>query len=152
MSSPIAVLSVAFDSLPALRHLAADLTRQTSTPSRWMVVNNAPDTAPLRPGDLPCPPTLPLEIIEGQQGDGFAAGCNRGFRELARHGWHGWIWLLNPDTRLPAGTELDQMEVALTRVTPASVVGTAVHGEDGSMEARGGWWDGGLAFRGRCVG
>lgn len=152
MSSSIAILSVAFDSLPALRQLAGDLTRQTTAPSHWMVVNNAPDTAPLRPGDLPCPPTVPLEIVDGEEGDGFGAGCNRGFRELERHGWYGWIWLLNPDTRLHRGGELDQMEAALSRVSPSSVVGTAVHGDDGSMEASGGWWDGGLAFRRRCVG
>lgn len=150
-SPGLAVLTVAYDSREALTGLAADLARQGLPPAHWLVVNNAPRSAPLQPGDLPAG-ALPLRLLEGQEGEGFGAGCNRGFDHLAGRGWDGWIWLLNPDTRLPRGDELASLAAALAGLEPTAVVGTAVRADDGSLEPSAGWLDPGLAFRRRRVG
>ncbi len=147
------VLSVAYHSLDALQQLGDDLARQSLLPFRWLVVDNSPESAPLRAGDLsgggggP-----PLELVAGREGDGFGAGCNQGFEHLARQGWGGWIWLLNPDTALPAGDELERLSLALAQLPPRALLGTAVRSGRGELEPSGGWIDPGLDFRRRRVG
>ena len=83
------VLSVAYHSLEALQQLGADLARQSLHPFRWLVVDNSPESAPLRASDLSGGGGLPLDLVAGREGDGFGAGCNRGFEHLSRQGWGG---------------------------------------------------------------
>ncbi|MCP9799736.1 glycosyltransferase family 2 protein [Synechococcus sp. RedBA-s] len=148
------VLSVAYHSLDALQQLGTDLARQSLSPIRWLVVDNSPLSAPLRVSDLSsasCGPELELELVAGSEGDGFGAGCNRGFEHLARRGWGGWIWLLNPDTALPTGHELERLSEALAQLPPRALLGTAVRAGSGELEPSGGWIDPGLDFRRRRV-
>lgn len=143
------VLSVAYHSLGALQRLARDLARQRLSTVRWLVIDNSPQSAQLQVSDLGDHPGLLLELVPGVEGDGFGAGCNRGFEHLLQAGWRGWIWLLNPDTALPRGDELHQLSQALTDLPPQALVGTAVHDPMGGLEPSGGWIDPGLDFRRR---
>ncbi|WP_322774148.1 glycosyltransferase family 2 protein [Synechococcus sp. CBW1107] len=146
------VLSVAYHSLDALQQLGRDLARQSLLPFCWLVVDNSPESAPLRPGDLTAAGDLQLELVTGRERDGFGSGCNRGFEHLARRGWGGWIWLLNPDTALPAGDELERLSLTLAQLPPRALLGTAVRSGSGELEPSGGWIDPGLDFRRRRVG
>ena len=146
----LAILTVAYHSQGPLERLAADLARQGRRPERWLVVDNAPASAPLR--ITPALAALPLERIEGQEGAGFGEGCNRGLSALASEGWGGWVWLLNPDTSLAEPQLIETLEALLPSVPPRALLGTAVWGADGSLEASGGWIDPGLAFRRRRIG
>lgn len=145
------VLSVAYHSLDALQQLGSDLARQSLLPFCWLVVDNSPESAPLQPADLTPAGDLQLEVVTGREGDGFGAGCNRGFEHLARRGWGGWIWLLNPDTALPAGDELERLDLALAQLPPRALLGTAVRSGNGELEPSGGWIDPGVHFRRRRV-
>ena len=145
------VLSVAYHSLDALQQLGCDLARQSLHPFCWLVVDNSPQSAPLRASDLIAGGVLQLELVAGREGDGFGAGCNRGFEYLARRGWEGWIWLLNPDTALPTGHELERLSEALAQLPPRALLGTAVRAGSGELEPSGGWIDPGLDFRRRRV-
>lgn len=145
------VLSVAYHSLDALQQLGCDLARQSLHPFCWLVVDNSPQSAPLRASDLGAGGVLQLELVAGREGDGFGAGCNRGFEYLARRGWEGWIWLLNPDTALPTGHELERLSEALAQLPPRALLGTAVRAGSGELEPSGGWIDPGLDFRRRRV-
>ncbi len=145
------VLSVAYHSLDALQQLGCDLARQSLHPFCWLVVDNSPQSAPLRASDLIAGGVLQLELVAGLEGDGFGAGCNRGFEYLARRGWEGWIWLLNPDTALPTGHELERLSEALAQLPQRALLGTAVRAGSGELEPSGGWIDPGLDFRRRRV-
>ena len=152
-SSPLVVVSVAYHSQSPLASLACDLGRHQGGISRWIVVDQAPESAPLDPEPLrrhlgP----VPLLVLKGQQGDGFGAGCNRAFDYLQQAGHSGWIWLLNPDTALPQGDEAQQLLQALGQLPPQAVVGTAVQDARGEIEPSAGWIDPGLNFRCRKVG
>ena len=151
MASRLAVLTVAYHSEPSLERLAADLTRQSRPADLWLLVNNAPRRAPLRATALPAAAAARLQILEGEEDDGFATGCNRGFDALARSGWRDWVWLLNPDTRLPEGDELLTLRTALEALPPDALIGTAVRADPGNLEPSAGWIDPGLAFRRRRV-
>lgn len=142
------ILSVAYHSHEPLAALAADLARQNRWPALWLVVHNSPLSAPpiARQGALA---RLPLQLLDGREGDGFGAGCNRGLDWLAQRHWRGWVWLLNPDTALPEADLLERF-AALLAVQPAqALLGTAVRSDDGQLEASGGWIDPGLDFRRR---
>lgn len=147
------VLSVAYHSEAALRCLAGDLCRQSLAPIRWLVVDNSPDSAPLHPAMLTGGgaglAALPVEVLAGREGEGFGEGCNRGFVQLERQGWSGWVWLLNPDIRLTRGDELERLAAALLSLPQRAVVGTAVRDPRGQLEGSGGWLDPGLRFRRR---
>lgn len=145
------VLSVAYHSLDALQQLGCDLARQSLHPFCWLVVDNSPQSAPLRASDLIAGGVLQLELVAGREGDGFGAGCNRGFEYLAHRGWEGWIWLLNPDTALPTGHELERLSEALAQLPPRALLGNAVRAGSGELEPSGGWIDPGLDFRRRRV-
>ena len=154
MDQAITILTVAYHSHGALALLHRDLSRQRPGPVRWLVVNNAPRSAPLQLKDFsPAPEARGdwLVVIEGMEADGFGAGCNRGFAYLAQHGWQNWVWLLNPDTRLPIGTELSRLAEGLRALSPQTLVGTAVQAADGELEPSAGWIDSGLRFRRRRV-
>jgi GT2 family glycosyltransferase len=144
----IAILTVAYHSHQALMELARDLLGQSERPSHWLIINNAPRTAPLTDTTLR---SLPVRLIEGQEGQGFGAGCNRGFQWLEGRGWSGWVWLLNPDTRLPGGDELRDLRAALRSAPPDALLGTAVRSAAGPLEPSAGWIDPGLRFRRRRV-
>lgn len=146
------VLSVAYHSLDALQQLGSDLERQSLPPVCWVVVDNSPESAPLKASELTTGSRLKVELVTGQQGDGFGGGCNRGFEHLALHGWGGWIWLLNPDTALPGGDELQRLSRGLAPLPARALVGTAVRDGRGQLEPSGGWIDPGLDFRRRRVG
>lgn len=150
------VLSVAYHSQAALEQLAADLVHQSLLPLLWLVVDNSPDSAPLNVADLQPKGVegqgLVVELVSGQEGDGFGAGCNRGFDHLVQRGQRGWVWLLNPDTALPEGNELERLSLGLDGQPDQALVGTAVRNSDGRLEASGGWIDPGLDFRRRRLG
>jgi len=154
---PLVVVTVAYRSEAVLPALARDLARQRQPPQLWLLVDNSPLVAPLdleplrtaaRPQTNP-PANLTIQCLAGHQGDGFGVGCNRALDLLAAQGWQGWVWLLNPDTRLPDGGELAQLGQQLAQLPQRSVVGTAVLDDHGGLEASGGWIDPGLAFRSR---
>ena len=152
-ASPLVVVSVAYHSQSPLASLACDLGRHQGGISRWIVVDQAPESAPLDPEPLRRNlGKVPLLVLKGQQGDGFGAGCNRAFDYLQQAGHTGWIWLLNPDTALPQGDEAKQLLQALGRLSPQAVVGTAVQDARGEIEPSAGWIDPGLNFRCRKVG
>ena len=146
-SADLAILTVAYRSQEPLEQLAADLARQSLKPSRWLVVDNAPRSAPLRISE----PLkgLPLERLEGQEGAGFGEGCNVGLEALTRDGWGGWVWLLNPDTTLGEPDLLERFAQLLRQCPGQALVGTAVLSAEGQLEPSGGWIDSGLAFRRR---
>ena len=154
----LVVVTVAFHSEAVLPALARDLARQIQQPWLWLLVDNSPLSAPLDLAPLrDTAPTargsdddnLTIRRLAGQQGDGFGVGCNRALDHLAAEGWQGWVWLLNPDTRLPSGGELAAFARQLARLPNQAVVGTAVLDDQGDLEASGGWIDPGLRFRSR---
>lgn len=151
MAPRLAILTVAYHSEPVLSRLAEDLARQSRPADLWMLVNNAPGGAPLRATTLPGGAARRLQILDGEEDEGFGAGCNRGFEELARNGWRDWVWLLNPDTRLPGGNELRTLLTALESQPPDALIGTAVANDTGELEPSAGWIDAGPAFRRRRV-
>ena len=149
---PLVVVSVAYHSQSPLTSLAADLGRQSQRPLRWLVVDNAPQSGPLDPALLQeVLGEVPLFLLQGQEGAGFAAGCNAAFEELQQQGHRGWIWLLNPDIRLPEGDELGRVQIWVQDRDPRSVMGTAVRDDLGQLEASAGWIDPGLNFRCRRI-
>lgn len=147
---PLAVVTVAYRSGPCLERLADDLARQGQPPELWVVVDNSPLQAPLEATAL-ARGGLELLPLRGQEGAGFGAGCNQAFDHLAQRRWPGWIWLLNPDIRLPVGDELERLRRALAPLPAHALVGTAVEDDEGRLEASAGWLGSGLAFRGRVV-
>ena len=152
-ASPLVVVSVAYHSQSPLASLACDLGRHQGGISRWIVVDQAPESAPLDPEPLRQQlGPVPLLVLKGQQGDGFGAGCNRAFDYLQQAGHTGWIWLLNPDTALPQGDEAQRLHEALGGLPPQAVVGTAVQDSTCEIEPSAGWIDPGLNFRRRKVG
>ena len=146
----IAVVTVSYGSAALLPALARDLAAQSPPPEAWLVVDNSPESAPLH-GDLLTNAAAGLRIrtIQGGEGEGFAAGCNRALDLLAAEHWDGWVWLLNPDTGLPAGDELACLRAQLKQLPAQALVGTAVADGAGGYEANGGWFSAGLSFRGR---
>lgn len=147
----LALVTVAYHSQQALESLAQDLARQQQCQFVWLLVDNAPLSAPLKPEQLACR-GVEIQIINGQEGEGFGRGCNRAFDHLAAAGFNGWVWLLNPDTQLRRGDECARMIQKLKSCDQRTVLGTAVSGADGELEASGGWIDPGLQFRRRRVG
>ncbi len=147
----LALVTVAYHSQQALESLAQDLARQEQCQFVWLLVDNAPLSAPLKPEQLACR-GAEIQIINGQEGEGFGRGCNRAFDHLAAAGFNGWVWLLNPDTQLRRGDECARMIQKLKSCDQRTVLGTAVSGADGMLEASGGWIDPGLQFRRRRVG
>jgi N-acetylglucosaminyl-diphospho-decaprenol L-rhamnosyltransferase len=154
----VVVVTVAYHSEAVLPALARDLARQRHLPQLWLLVDNCPLSAPLdleplraaarsASGDQAA--KLVLRRLAGHEGDGFGVGCNRALNQLAAQGWDGWVWLLNPDTRLPGSEELGQLGQQLAHLPQRAVVGTAVLDDHGDLEASGGWIDPGLAFRSR---
>jgi GT2 family glycosyltransferase len=138
-----------------LESLSGDLGRQTQGPNLWLLIDNSPRTAPLELQKLRQAmggSRLTILRLEGEEGDGFARGCNRGFDHLAEQGWEGWVWLLNPDTALPCGDELERLQAKLESLPRQALVGTAVEDPEGRLEASGGWIDPGLDFRRRRLG
>lgn len=147
----LALVTVAYHSQQALESLAQDLARQQQCQFVWLLVNNAPLSAPLKQEQLACR-GVEIQIINGQEGEGFGRGCNRAFEVLKAQGFKGWVWLLNPDTQLRRGDECTRMIQKLKSCDQRTVLGTAVLGADGVLEANGGWIDSGLQFRRRRVG
>ncbi|MFN9646316.1 MAG: glycosyltransferase family 2 protein [Cyanobacteriota bacterium] len=143
----VVVITVAHHSGGVLPALAADLARQVPPPALWLVVDNSPRSTPVEAHTLGA--ALPLQVLRGEEGEGFGAGCNRALAWLEGQGWPGWAWLLNPDTALPGGEELGRLGEALAGVDPRSLVGTAVEDGQGGLEASGGWFTPGLRFRSR---
>ncbi len=144
----LVLLTVAYHSQKSLNLLAEELARQTQEPKQWIVVNNSPlSSEPLK---ISTSPSF-LSIIQGEEGDGFGKGCNRGLDYLQKRNWQGWVWLLNPDTTMPDITTIERLVVLLERLSPKSFAGTRVIDCNGLLEASAGWIDPGLAFRRRYV-
>jgi N-acetylglucosaminyl-diphospho-decaprenol L-rhamnosyltransferase len=146
----LALVTVAYHSQQAIESLAQDLARQQQCQFVWLIVNNAPLSAALKPEQLACK-GVEIKIISGQEGEGFGRGCNRAFEVLEAQGFKGWVWLLNPDTNLRRGDECARMIKQLASCDQRTVLGTAVISADGILEANGGWIDPGLQFRRRRV-
>lgn len=143
-------MTVAYDSLEPLESLARDLMRQSHAPQHWLVVDNAPRSAPL---DLsPAPRAAGAIRVEGREGAGFGAGCNQAFDQLCLNPWQGWVWLLNPDTSLASSDLLARFAHTLAGLSAKTVVGTAVVDDQENVEPSGGWIEAGLAFRRRRIG
>jgi N-acetylglucosaminyl-diphospho-decaprenol L-rhamnosyltransferase len=154
LASPrLAIVTVAHHSGAVLPRLARDLAGQHPPLPLWVIVDNSPESSPVKaPGLAPTvngEPALPLRLLRGQEGDGFGVGCNRALAWLEEQGWRGWVWLLNPDVALPRGEELRELEQQLAHLPPRSLVGTAVDDGSGGLEASGGWFTPGLRFRSR---
>lgn len=149
----LVVITVAHHSGGVLPALADDLARQRQPPALWLVVDNSPETSPVAPDTLgprrAAGHPLPLQLLRGEEGEGFGAGCNRALAWLEARGWEGWVWLLNPDTAVPRGDELGRLGEALARIDPRGLVGTAVEDGQGGLEASAGWFRPGLRFRSR---
>ncbi len=150
----IAVVTVAFHSEGVLPSLARDLGAQSRLPAAWVVVDNSPVSAPLKLEDLQAKAAaavapLEIQLLQGEEADGFGSGCNRALQALAAARWQGWVWLLNPDTTLPRGDEIERLSEQLAGLPETALVGTAVEDGEGCFEASGGWIDRGLDFRGR---
>ncbi len=141
--SGLAMLTVAYHSQAALSLLSEDLKRQTFQPFKWLVVNNSPESAPPIRLEISCA----VSIIDGQEGDGFGVGCNRGMAWLDRLGWKGWVWLINPDTSLPDPETIKNLREELTAFPKKSIVGTVVVDTQGNLEPSAGWINYGLNFR-----
>lgn len=146
----LAIVTVAYASQAPLEHLAADLSRQRRLPQRWLVVDNAPSSSPLRLSSALR--AAAAERVEGREGEGFGEGCNRAFERLAAERWEGWVWLLNPDTTLADATVLERFLALLATQPSRALVGTAVWKAEGELEGSGGWIDPGVAFRRRRLG
>ncbi len=142
----LVILTVSYHSQEALKVLAEGLSLQTRHPFKWLIIDNSPKTAPVK-----LKTQLPVALISGEEGDGFALGCNRGLSELEKNGWSGWVWLLNPDTSFMDENTLEKLAHQLDELPADSLVGTAVLGPDGKLEKSAGWIDSGLNFRGRLV-
>ncbi len=145
----LAIVTVAHHSGGVLPALARDLVHQQLAPAHWIVVDNSPQSSPVEPQLLQPEggPTLSVHLLLGEEGDGFGAGCNRALSWLESEGWGDWVWLLNPDTALPRGNEVQQLVDQLATLDPRSLVGTAVEDGSGGLEASGGWFTPGLRFR-----
>ncbi|MEB3244196.1 MAG: glycosyltransferase family 2 protein [Cyanobacteriota bacterium] len=149
----LAIVTVAHCSGGVLPALARDLASQGVGPAHWVVVDNSPLSEPVdgealesaRRGARP----LAVQVLNGREQEGFGAGCNRALAWLEQQGWRGWVWLLNPDTSLPLGGELEALGQRLARLNPLCLVGTAVDDGTGALEASGGWFTPGLRFRSR---
>ncbi len=152
-SEQLVVVTVAYHSGAVLAALAADLSAQSEPAEAWLVVDNSPVSARLDPVPLAAAASggapLPVRRLEGREGDGFGAGCNRALEALEQESWQGWVWLLNPDAALPRGDELAQLRQRLRQLPQRALVGTAVADGRGDYEASGGWFDRGFNFRGR---
>lgn len=149
--APLAILTVAYCSHEPLKLMAHELMQQTVSPFTWLIVDNSPDTA----GPIECTlrersetiERLNIKVISGIDGDGFGAGCNRGFAELESTGWNGWIWLLNPDILFKKSNTLEQLSNILKDLPNKALVGTAVWNSDGELEDSAGWFHPGVRFR-----
>jgi len=155
----LVVVTVAHHSGAVLPELARDLAGQSHRPALWLLVDNSPESAPLAlnalwreplaPASLRPDEPMPVRLLVGREGDGFATGCNRALEALETIGWDRWVWLLNPDTALPRGNELAELLEWLARLPITALVGTAVADGQGNFEANGGWFQSGLRFRAR---
>ncbi len=143
----LVVLTVAYHSQQALKALAEDFGRQTKEPNLWIVVNNSPQSAePLLIGDKGY-----IKILEGNEGDGFGIGCNRGLDYLLDHQWEGWVWLLNPDAVLLETSTIEDIGKILGSFRPRALIGTGVLDGFGDIDPSAGWIDPGFNFRSRNV-
>lgn len=149
----LAIITVAHHSGRVLPELAMDLAGQRGLRLLWIVVDNSPVSSPVDQQGLrealAIAPSLTLQLLIGEEGDGFGAGCNRALDWLDMEPFRGWVWLLNPDTALPNGEEGLALARILPTLDPRSLVGTAVDNGEGGLEASGGWFTPGLRFRSR---
>ncbi len=145
--SGLIVLTVAYHSQRALTILATQFAKQESKPYKWLVVNNSPKSAtPIKLAPEPY-----ITIIDGEEGDGFGRGCNRGLDYLLDMGWDGWVWLLNPDTKFTQPKTLKGLEALLNEIPQKALIGTGVVDSNGVIEPSAGWIDSGLSFRRRTI-
>ena len=126
----LALVTVAYHSQQALESLAMDLARQEQCQFVWLLVDNAPLSAPLKPEQLACR-GVEIQIINGQEGEGFGRGCNRAFDHLAAAGFNGWVGLLNPDLQMRRGHECARKTQKLKNREQSKDLGTAVSGFGG---------------------
>ncbi len=143
----LVILTVAYHSDDALKLLVEDLNQQTYQPYKWIIVNNSLNTS----GPIKLSGDFEILHLKGRQTAGFGEGCNLGFDCLQSLGWNGWVWLLNPDIRLPNNKTLELMQLKLKFLPQNCMVGTAVYDQNMALEKSAGWIDSGLRFRRRII-
>ena len=141
------IVTIAYHSSHALELLSRDLSCQNEHPTRWVIVNNSPNSS--EPIQLHTP--FPTLVIAGEEGSGFAEGCNLALDYLLNDLWDGWVWLLNPDITLQKSTILNSLRISLASCPENVLVGTAVFDCIGNLEKSAGWIDPGLDFRRRRI-
>lgn len=144
----LVILTVAYNSKSSIGVLGASLTTQSTKPLLWLIVDNSPINYPLNPhlvGSIG--KMINIRLITGEEGAGFAAGCNRGLQWLADWGWQGWVWLLNPDATLVQKGIIANLIKISQHLPEKALLGTAVYDLKGNLERSAGWISSGLNFR-----
>ena len=143
----IAIITVSYNSQLALDQLALNLEKQRIKPQKWIIINNSINSS----GEIKINTSCELIIINGNDGDGFGKGCNKGLDILYEQNWDGWVWLLNPDIDFYDIDVINNIHLKLLELPSKALIGTAVLDKKGSLESSAGWFDKGLNFRSRNV-
>ncbi|WP_290637085.1 glycosyltransferase, partial [Aquisalimonas sp.] len=106
--APVTVIIVNWNSGPLLQECLANLARQTVSPSRIIVVDNASTDGSA--DDLSAPDNITLQRAESNLG--FAAGNNRAMEQCSTE----FVALLNPDA-FPEREWLEEL-LRAARATP----------------------------------
>ena len=143
MMSKLIIITVCYKSNPALLSLAFSLNSQEIKPWKWILIDNAPLSNPA----LDLKTTFPIQIVSGNEGDGFGAGCNAGLELIDEINFDGWVWLLNPDTDLPSNNHIENLLNTLSDFDKNTILGTAIEDLDHQLEPSAGWIHKGLGYR-----
>lgn len=137
------VITVCYKSNSALSILAESLNKQAIRPWKWILIDNAPVSNPVLTPNT----TFPLQVISGNEGDGFGAGCNAALNLVYEINFDGWVWLLNPDTYLSSSNHIENLLNTLANVDPNTILGTAIEDLGNQLEQSAGWIRKGLGYR-----
>jgi GT2 family glycosyltransferase len=139
----IAIITTCYNSNSSLQILADSIILQTVSPRIWILVDNSPLSNAIKIENT----HLPIAVLNGEEGDGFGKGCNRGISYLHNRGWPGWVWFLNPDTQLSSPTLIEEFSYMLETLEDKSLVGTKVFNKQHELEESAGWIQKGLNYR-----
>ena len=137
------IITACYNSNSVLSGLACSLNKQEIKPWAWILIDNAPLSNPV----LNLKTTFPIQIVSGNEGDGFGAGCNAGLNLVDEMNYDGWVWLLNPDTHLPSSNHIENLLKTLAYVDTNTILGTAIEDLDHQLEHSAGWIHKGLGYR-----
>jgi GT2 family glycosyltransferase len=92
-----------------------------------VAVDNSPVFHPVRPlSSWMFYREINAYLLEGQEGDDFSTGFNRGLNWLTSRGWNSWVWLLNPDVTLKDSNTLAKLKTVRQELPGRMIFGTAV--------------------------